>query len=195
MFTMARLYSNPWKNKVGLASKIKYSIRNNFYKWLLRKYCKGCKTALDVACGPGQFMKVASGMGLKAYGIDADERYKAKNVIIKDLWKLKGKYDIVFNSMILEHMDDQEKFVKKMVSLSNNIVVTISAYLSRSFYNVPDHKKPVTKVSVRWMFRRNGFRNLLSIHLPFYKAVVVVSKRMTAQDKDAESELIRKGFW
>lgn len=192
---MAKLYSNPWKDKIGLKSKVKYSVRTRFYKWLLRKYCRDCKTVLDVACGPGQFMKVAAEMGYKAYGIEADERYRAKNVIIGDLWKLKGKYDVVFNSMIIEHMEDQEKFVKKMASLSNKIVITISAYLSKSFYNVPDHKKPVTKVSVRWLYRRHGFKNLLSIHIPFYHAVVVVSKRVTDKDKDKESELIRRGFW
>jgi len=192
---MTKLYSNPWKDRIGIRSRIKYWVRDQFYRWLLRKYCKGCRTVLDVACGPGQFMEVANELGFRAYGVDADERYKAKNVMIKDLWKIKSKYDIVFNSMILEHMDDQEKFVKKMCDLSSNIVITISAYLSRSFYNVPDHKKPATKVSVRWMFRRNGFRNLLSIHLPFYKAVVVVSKKVTDKDKDNESLLIKKGFW
>lgn len=192
---MAKLYSNPWKSRIGIQSKIKHMARSQFYKWLLRKYCKGCRSVLDVACGPGQFMKVANSLGFKAYGVDADERHKAKNVIIRDLWKLKGKYDVVFNSMILEHVDHQEKFVKKMCGLSNNIVITISEYLSRSFYNVPDHKKPATKVSVRWMFRRNGFRNLLSVNVPFYKAVVVVSKKVTPQDKDKESVLIRKGFW
>ena len=192
---MVKLYSNPWKNRIGFTSKIKYLIRNQFYKWLLRKYCKGCKTVLDVACGPGQFMKVANDLGFKAYGVDADERYKAKNVVIKDLWKLNGKYDVAFNSMIIEHMEDQEKFVRKMACLSNNIVITISAYLSKSFYNVPDHKKPVTKVSVRWMFRRNGFRSLLSMHIPFYKAVVVVAKKVNDKDKDSESLMIKEGFW
>ena len=192
---MPKLYSNPWKDRKNFKHKAKYYVRDQFYKFLLRKYCKGCKTVLDVACGPGQFMKVADGMGFKAYGVDADERHKAKNVIIKDLWKLNSKHDVVFNSMIIEHMDDQEKFVRKMASLSNSIVITISTYLSRSFYNVPDHKKPVTKVSVMWMFRRNGFRSLLSVHIPFYKAVVVVSKKITDKDKDNESLLIKKGFW
>ena len=192
---MAKLYSNPWKNRIGFKSKVKYFVRNQVYKWLLKKYCRDCKTVLDVACGPGQFMKAAAELGFKAYGIEADERYKAKNVIIGDLWNLKGRYDVVFNSMIMEHMDYQEKFVKKVASLSNNIVITISAYLSKSFYNVPDHKKPVTKISVRWLFRRYGFRNLLSMHIPFYQAVVVVSKKVTDKDKDKESMLIRRGFW
>ena len=79
---MANLYSNPWKDRVTSQSRIKYFIRTQFYKWLLRKYCKGCKTVLDVACGPGQFMKIANGLGFKAYGVDADERYRAKNVVI-----------------------------------------------------------------------------------------------------------------
>ena len=192
---MVKLYSNPWKDRVGFKSKSKYLIRNEFYKWLLRKYCKNCKTVIDIACGPGQFMRAAESLGFEAYGIEADERYKKKNVIIDDLWNAKGKYDVVFNSMIMEHMEDQEKYVRKIASLSNNIVITISAYLSKNFYNVPDHKKPVTKISVRWLFRRNGFRNLLSIHVPFYKAVVVVSKKVNPKDKDKESELIRKGFW
>lgn len=192
---MPQLYSNPWKNRMGFKSKVKYAIRSEFYKWLLRKYCKNCKTVLDIACGPGQFMKLANKMGYEAYGIDADERYKAKNVIIGDLWNHKKKYDVVFNSFILEHLDDQQKFIDRIASMSNKIVITISPYLSKSFYDVPDHKKPVTKIGVRWMFRRAGFRNLLSIHLPFYKAVIVVSKRVTNKDQDWESKKIREGFW
>ena len=192
---MPRLYSNPWKDKKNFKSKLKYPIRDAFYRWLLKKYCKGCKTVLDVACGPGHFMKTAASMRFLAYGIDADERYKAKDVMIKDLWKLKGKYDVVFNSFILEHIDDQEKFIKRMTELSNNIVITISAYLTKEFYNVPDHKRPVTKVSVRWLFRRNGFRNLLSIHIPFWHAVVVVSKKIKPQDTDDEAKKIRSNFW
>lgn len=192
---MVKLYSNPWKNNVGIKSKLKYSIRNIFYWWLLKKYCKGCKTAVDIACGPGQFMKVANKMGLKSIGIDKDERYKANNVIIGDLWTFKGKYDVVFNNMVIEHMDSHEKFVKKMTQLSNNIAITISAYASKSFWNVPDHTKPVTKISVRWLFRRYGFRTLLSIHVPFYKAVVVVSKKVMDKDEDWESKKIREGFW
>lgn len=192
---MPKLYSNPWKDKTGIKSKIQYAIRREFYKWLLRKYCKGCETVLDVACGYGHFMKVAKSIGYKAYGLEADERYKADNVIIQDLWSHKGKYGVVFNSFIIEHMKDQQKFVNKMADLSDNIVITISAYLSKWFYNVPDHEKPVTKIGVRWMFRRTGFRNLLSIHVPLYHAVVVVSKKVTDKDNDWESKRIREGFW
>lgn len=192
---MPKLYSNPWKDRKNFKSKVKYSLRTQFYKWLLRKYCRGCGTVLDVACGPGHFMKTAEELGFKAYGVELDGRYRAKNVFIKDLWKFNRKFDVVFNSFILEHVEDHQKFVDKMASLSDNIVITITAYLSRDFYDVPDHKKPATKVGVRWMFRRAGFRNLLSIHVPFFRAVVVVSKKVTAKDKDKESMLIKKGFW
>ncbi len=161
---------------------------------LMSKYCKGNKTVLDVACGAGQFMKVANDLGFKAYGVDADKKQEKETVFISDLWNFEGKYDVVFNSMIIEHMEDQQKFVRKMASLSNNIIITMSAYLSKRFYDTPDHTKPVTKIGVRWMFRRCGFRNLLSIHIPFYN-VVVVSKKVTKDDDDIESIRIREGFW
>lgn len=193
--SMPKLYSNPWKDKKKAKSRAKTGVRKTFYKWLLRKYCKGCKTVLDVACGPGQFMKVAKNMGFQAHGVDADERHKSDDVIIKDLYEMDGKYDVVFNSMIMEHFQDHEKFMKKICELSNNIVITISAYNSVSFWNNPDHEKPVTKISVRWLARRNGFRTLLSMHIPFYQAVVVVSKKVTDHDKDVESRKIRQGFW
>ena len=97
--------------------------------------------------------------------------------------------------MILEHMEDQTKFVRKITSLSNNIVITLSAYLSIRFYDTPDHTKPVTKRGVRWMFKRYGFRTLMSMHIPFYGAVVVVSKKVTESDNDLESIRVREGFW
>ena len=71
---MPKLYSNPWKDNKNFKSKIKYSLRKMFYKWLLRKYCRGFKTVLDVACGPGHFMKTAEELGFKAYGVELDER-------------------------------------------------------------------------------------------------------------------------
>lgn len=192
---MPKLYSNPWKNKLGVKARVLGSIRGLFYTWLLRKYCKGCKTVIDVACGPAQFMKTAKKLGFKAKGVDADGRYKGNDVEIGNLWNIAGKYDVVFNSMIIEHMHDQEKFVKKMAMLSNRIVITLSAYHSRKFWDVPDHVRPVTKVSVRWLFRRHGFKNLLSIHVPFYKAVVVVSRKVKSADKDKESAKIKAGYW
>jgi len=192
---MVKLYSNPWKDNVNLASRIKFKIREQFYKWLLRKYCKGCKTLLDVGCGAGQFMKTAEEMGFTATGVEIDERFKAKNVIIKNFWDMKGKYDVVFNSYIMERTEDHDKFIRKMCSLSNKIVITISSYASRSFWDTPDHVKPVTKIRVRWLCRRYGFRNLSSVHIPLYKSVLVVAKKVTNKDTDLESKRIRDGFW
>lgn len=192
---MAKLFSNPWKDNVTLGSRIKYGARDMFYKWLLRKYCKGCRTVLDVGCGFGQFMRVAEGLSMKATGVELDERFRAKNIIIKDFRKLKGRWDVVFNSHLMERMEDHVEFVRKMCSLSNSIVITISAYSTRSFWTTPDHVKPVTRVKVTWLCRRFGFRKLLAVHIPFYKAVLVVAKKVTAKDKDKESIMIRQGFW
>lgn len=191
---MPKLFSNPWKDSSKLTSKIKYRLRKAFYKWLLKKYCKSCKTALEVGCAQGHFMRAAEELGLKATGVELDERFRSKNVIIKDVYDMKGKYDVVFSNHVIEGME-HEKFVKKTAELSSNIVITVGSYVSRSFWNTPDFKLPVTKVRLRWLFRRYGFRNLLSIHIPFWKAVLTVSKRVTDKDKGLESRKIRQGFW
>ena len=191
---MSKLFSNPWKDSSKLSSRIKYRVRKSFYKWLLKKYCKGCKTALEVGCAQGHFMQAAEEIGFKVTGVELDERFKKKNVVIKSVYDMKGKYDVVFSNHVIEGIE-HEKFVKKTAELSNNIVITIGTYLNRNFWNTPDFKLPVTKVRLRWLFRRYGFRNLLSIHIPFWKAVVVVSKKVTSKDKDSEAIKIREGFW
>lgn len=192
---MAKLFSNPWKDERGISSRAKYRLRKEFYKWLLRKYCKGCATVLDVGCGAGQFMKTAREMGFKVTGIELDERFREKDVLIGDFWKLKGKWDVVFNSHLMERIEDHEKFMKKMCALSDKIVITLSAYASKSFWNTPDHVKPATKVKIRWLCRRYGFRNLLSMHIPFYKGVLQVAKKITDEENDWEARKIREGFW
>ena len=191
---MPKLFSNPWRDKATLRSKIKFNLRKLFYRYLLRKYCRKCKTALDVGCAEGQFLRIADELGYKAFGLELDERFKRKNVFIGDVYKFKGKYNIVFNNHIIEGME-HEKFVKKLCELSNDIVITIGMYNCVSFYNTPDFKMPVTKVRLRWLFRRYGFRNLLSIHIPFWRAVLVVSKKIKDEDNDWEAKKIREGFW
>ena len=191
---MSKLFSNPWKDSSKLSSRIKYRVRKSFYKWLLKKYCKGCKTALEVGCAQGHFMQAAEEIGFKVTGVELDERFKKKNIIIKSVYDMKGKYDVVFSNHVIEGMD-HEKFVKKKAELSNNIVITIGTYLNKNFWNTPDFKFPVTKVRLRWLFRRYGFRNLLSIHIPFWKAVLTISKKVKDSDKDSEARRIRQGFW
>src|SRR3989338_2651734 len=192
---MPKLFNNPWKDNTSLRSRVLYKMRTAFYAWLLRKYCKGRKTVLDVGCGSGQFMKTAEQLGFKATGVEVDERFKAKNTIIKDFRRLKRKWDFVFNSHLMERFDDHEKFIEKMCGLSNDVVITLSAYASKSFWDTPDHAKPSSQVKVRWLYRRNGFRVLLSKHIPFYKGVLVIGKKVTPKDNDWESKKIRQGFW
>lgn len=195
---MSKLFSNPWKDRSKLSSRIKYRIRKLFYKWLLKKYCKSCKTALDVGCGNNNlFIETAKAMGIIAKGIDLDERFKSEDVEIGSIFDVQKKHDIVFNNNMIEGFtsEQQQKFTKKLAEISNDIIITIGSYNSVKFYNTPDFVTPVTKIRLRWLFRRYGFRNLLSIHIPFWKAVVVISKRVTNKDTDLEAKKIREGFW
>jgi SAM-dependent methyltransferase len=192
---MPKLFNNPWKDNTTLRSKVLYRVRSLFYAWLLKRYCKGRKTVLDVGCGTGQFMKTAEKLGYKATGVELDERFRAKNVIISDFRKVKGKWDVVFSSLVLGSIPSHEDFIRKMCSLSHDIVITIAPLPSPSFWDTPDNIRPATKVEIRWLCRRYGFRTLFSAHIPFFKIAVVVSKKVTNRDDDWESRKIRQGFW
>ena len=192
---MSKLFSNPWKDSSKLSSKIKYRVRGNYFiNCFLKNTAKAARLLWKLDVRKGILCKQQKKWALRLQGVELDERFKKKNIIIKDVYDMKGKYDVVFSNHVIEGME-HEKFVKKMTELSNNIVITVGTYLNRNFWNTPDFKFPVTKVRLRWLFRRYGFRNLLSIHIPFWKAVLVVSKKVTDKDNDLEARRIRQGFW
>lgn len=95
------------------------------YTWFLKKlFTKDIKTVLDVACGDGRLLAsiLGSKHRFKIVGIDLDNRYlrKAKatgvydNVFRVDLSQPKWrnidnrKYDLVFCSQVIEHLDKKE---------------------------------------------------------------------------------------
>jgi len=74
------------------------------------------KTFLDIGCGPGGMVKLASDKGLKAFGIDGDwlvqrEESVKDKVHIHDYTtgasNIGGKYDLVWSTEFLEHVDEQ----------------------------------------------------------------------------------------
>ena len=78
------------------------------------QFFKGCKTVLDLACGPGIFLELLKEAGIEALGVDRDEkivekaRLKDLNVLQADLFdyleEVKQEYDGIFCSHILEHL-------------------------------------------------------------------------------------------
>lgn len=169
-----------------------------FYKFMLLKYCKNAKTALDIGCANNlDFIETANNLGIFAKGIDVDSRFKSPYVSSGDFFKLKKKYDIVFTNHVLEAFDSkgQQIFIKKMSELSNDIVIIVSSYSSINFYNTPDFITPVTKIRLRWLLRRYGFRKLISIHIPFWQTVLTIGKKVRDDEFDEEAIKIREGFW
>ena len=190
---MTKLFSNPHKTKQGISNVL----RRQFYRFLLNKYANGYKTVLDVGCGNNiEFIQTAKKMGYNAKGLEIDERFKSADVEIGDIFKATGKCNVAFSNHVIERFtsEEQEKFIKKLSELSDDLIVIIGSYNSISFYNTPDFRTPVTKVRLRWLLRRYGFRNLLAVHIPFWKAAVVVSKKVK-DEMDKEAVKIKEGFW
>ena len=82
--------------------------------YLIKKFKP--KTFLDIGCGPGGMVSVASNKGLKAKGIDGDwlverDANLQDKIHIHDYTqgpsKIGGKYDLVWSTEFLEHVDEQ----------------------------------------------------------------------------------------
>ena len=117
------------------------SIRINFIKDALNMKKLEKINILDLGCGGGLISEGLSKLGASVTGIDFVEAniYAAKihanknNLKIKYLSKdfekekIQNKYDVIIIFEVLEHLNDWEKFLKKIrLNLKNNGVLLIS---------------------------------------------------------------------
>lgn len=110
------------------------------YHWLVRRaISEGIRTVLDLGCGGGDFMKnISRGEGWEITGVDlyqdAVERARRGGVYqrvvradVRRLPRLIGgrKYDLVFSSQTLEHLekDEGEKALKSWEKLARKRIV------------------------------------------------------------------------
>ena len=125
---MTKNFSNP--NKPNQTLKI--LARKQFYKFLLKRYCNGSKTMIDVGCGNNfAFIESAKELGYKAKGLEIDERFKSEDVEIGDIFMATGKCDVVFSNHVIEKFtsEQQEAFIKKLTEISDELVITIAYIL------------------------------------------------------------------
>lgn len=92
------------------------------------KDIKGCKSIIDIGCGPGMFLGLAKPFVERVYGTEYNKAalIAAKNKgftvfsLEDDLKKLEGTLDRVFCFHVLEHVPDPIEFIKKISLLLND---------------------------------------------------------------------------
>lgn len=80
-------------------------------EWLISN---GAKSFLDIGCGPGGMVELATEKGLTALGIDGDHtitRFNIESFIIHDYTTgpviVEDKYDVVWSVEFLEHVEEE----------------------------------------------------------------------------------------
>jgi 2-polyprenyl-3-methyl-5-hydroxy-6-metoxy-1,4-benzoquinol methylase len=92
----------------------------NYYK-IFENYTKG-RRLLDIGSGPGYFLKCGKEMGWDVMGFEPSKQayeYSVKNGlnVINDFFTDKsakpyGKYDVIFMSLVLEHLPNPKELIK-----------------------------------------------------------------------------------
>lgn len=103
-----------------------YKKKNEYYyrnlKSLLTKLITRNKNVLEVGCGTGDLISFINPK--KGYGMDlstemikiAKNKHKGKNIVFSTKYP-KGRYDVVFMSDVIEHLEDPKKVFEKISSL------------------------------------------------------------------------------
>jgi SAM-dependent methyltransferase len=89
------------------------------------KDAKGCRSAVEIGCGPGNFLEKLKLNVEEVYGTEYNERAlkiaRSKGLTIfgmeaKESAQLKGTCDLAFSFHVLEHVPDPVAFVQEMLS-------------------------------------------------------------------------------
>ena len=151
--------------------------RKLFYKYIIKKYLKDCKTILDIGAGTGLFYDAAVKLGKTVDGIDLDDENIRDNIIKKDFKDIDSEYDCCFNSQFIEHVD-QFKFMELMQKYCKKILITLTTRPCTSFWDAPDHIRPYTKRAIERLYKSSWFKTLFSMNLYPTKSFIVIGKKL-----------------
>lgn len=124
-------------------------MRHIFYRKIIKKYLKDCKTVLDVGCGGNQFVEAAKDFDKDIIGIDIDD--------FGDYRKWDKEMDAVVSFHLIEHIDQFEymKFVRKYAKKK---IIICTDLPTKSFWNDPSHIRPYTPEAINRLMKLYGFK-------------------------------------
>ncbi len=163
---------------------------NFTYRFILKlteRYLKNVENVIDIGCGVGMIDLYIAAKGIKVTGIDVSKLAingaKSNSTILKikntpdficgDFMKikLKSKYDMILISEVLEHLEDDDRAVKKINSLLKNKGIVIASSpssiaplyrlgLLKDFDLRVGHLRRYTEKTFAYLFESNGFKVL-----------------------------------
>ncbi|MDD3284538.1 MAG: class I SAM-dependent methyltransferase [Patescibacteria group bacterium] len=148
---------------------------------------------LDLGCGTGDYIKTFekynidyTGLDLSDYAIEKlKQKYKSYKFICDDLLKIEGnsKYDLIFMSEVLEHIENENLFLEKIYTLlNNNGILILSVPYDPKLWNYSDeqaqHKRRYTKKYLNDKLKENKFKpiNLICYGFPFLRIYWFLTK-------------------
>lgn len=145
----------------GKKSSLKNVYRRWFYRYLAKKYMKGC-VVLDVGSGNGFFAKTISDVVAAVIRIDKNPVDDETRGMSYEQWT--EPVDVVWASQFIEHVNALD-FAKWLGVVCKKYAFIITPRPTEDFWDDPDHIRPYTRAAVRALLEKEGFTILKSVEL------------------------------
>lgn len=129
-------------------------------------------TLLDVGCGGGVILKKLSNLGFDVIGVDKEElaiqcikeKCSDLNVVQDNIFNIRGSYDYILCSEVLEHIVDIDKFLDKIKLLLNGKILITTPL----FYE----GKVVSEQHIQ-EYTLSEFNTLVEKYFTFYNTFII----------------------
>jgi len=172
----------------------------DFMNSVLSRYDKEIKKILEVGCGAGMLLEIFQNQGYRVIGIDPSALTKIQGKkrgvkVIVDYYpseKIKGKFDVVYHSDVLEHMSNPVKFLKENFDQLNEgglVILTVpdssESILSGDISMVyHQHMNYFDKESLNSVLEAAGFSDIYVVKAKFggsLNAYAMKNKKYTSK--------------
>ena len=164
-----------FENRFRGSSDLIIERQRKYVRWF-----KDCKVVLDVACGRGEFLELMKQEGIPSEGVDINQEMvsichqkglKVSNAdALQFLENAKGKYDGIFCSNLVEHLDYSllKELLKKIaLSLREEGVLVIEtinpeclSVFASALYLDLTHIRPLHPLGLEALLEDYGFHNI-----------------------------------